>query len=242
MMDKYIRVARVYPAVLGMLPACILLAMCMREWFPQYQALVGNVKWVLCLIGGTVLVSMAVGYVIIEIFKETSKWLFQYRLFKKDETKMPTTKMLLWQNAAISPAYHKVIAAKIKATFSIELPSQEEEKTDLYMAKKIIAEAVNQIRQYCRGDEILRQYNMEFGFCRNYLGASVWSILFIIFIGIANIFCGWLSWWALAIALILQVLMMSGCYLLLETRGWSYAKYLFATFTGKNESILMNNE
>ena len=76
----------------------------------------------------------------------------------------------------------------------------------------------------------------------NYLGASVWSILFIIFIGIANIFCGWLSWWALAIALILQVLMMSGCYLLLETRGWSYAKYLFATFTGKNESILMNNE
>ena len=30
-MDKYIRVARVYPAVLGTLPTCILLAMCMGE-------------------------------------------------------------------------------------------------------------------------------------------------------------------------------------------------------------------
>lgn len=233
MMDKYIRVARVYPAVLGMLPPCILLTMCMGEWFSQYQALVGNVKWVLCLIGGTVLVSMAVGYVIREIVKETSKWLFQYRLFKMDETEMPTTKMLLWQNAAISPDYHKVIAAKVKATFGIQLPTRVEEKTDPYMAKKIITEVVNQIRQYCRGDEILRQYNIEFGFCRNYLGASVWSILFIFIMGIANIFCGWLSWWALAIALILQVLLMRGCYLLLKTRGRVYAKYLFATFTGK---------
>lgn len=95
MMDKYIRVARVYPAILGMLPTCILLVMCMEEWFPQYQKLVGSVQWVFCLIGGTVLVSMAVGYLVREVFKETSKWLFQYRLFKKDETEMSTTKMLL---------------------------------------------------------------------------------------------------------------------------------------------------
>ncbi len=101
------------------------------------------------------------------------------------------------------------------------------------MAKKTIVDAVYQIRQNCRGDKILRQYNIEFGFCRNYLGASVWSILLIIGIAVANIFRSWLPWWTLAIALIIQVLLMVGCYLLLETRGWSYAKYLFATFTGK---------
>lgn len=233
MMDKYIRVARVYPAVLGMLPTCILLAMCLGKWFPQYQALVGNVKWVLCLIGGTALVSMAVGYLVRELFKETSKWLFQYPLFKKDETEMPTTRMLLWQNAVISPAYHKKIAAKVKSTFGIKLPTIEEEQADLSLAKKTIADAVYQIRQNCRGDEILRQYNIEFGFCRNYLGASVWSILLIIGIGVTNIFCGWLSWWAIVVALVLQVLLMVGCYGLLETRGWAYAKYLFATFMGK---------
>ena len=70
-MDKYIRIARVYPAVLGMLPTCILLAMCMEKWFPQYEALVGNLQWVLCLIGGTTLVSMTVGYLVSEVFKET---------------------------------------------------------------------------------------------------------------------------------------------------------------------------
>ena len=160
MMDKYIRVARVYPAVLGMLPTCILLAMCMGKWFPQYEALVGNVQWVLCLIGGTALVSMAVGYLVREVFKETSKWLFQYRLFKKDETEMPTTQILLWRNEIISPEYHNEIAAKVKETFGRKLPTRKEEEADHGLSKMRIAEIVSQIRQNCRGDEILRQYNI----------------------------------------------------------------------------------
>ena len=233
-MDKYIRVARVYPAILGMLPTCILLAMCMGEWFPQFQELVGKVKWVLCLIGGTALVSMAVGYLVSEIFKETAKWLFQNTLFKNDETEMPTTQMLLWKNAAISPAYHKQIAAKVKVVFGIKLPTQEEEQANLFLAKRTIVDVVSQIRQLSRDDMILRQYNMEFGFCRNYLGAGVWSIILIISLSIANIFCGWLSWWAIVIALLIQFLLMVGCYLLLENRGWTYARALFATFTSMN--------
>lgn len=233
MMDKYIKIARVYPAALGMIPTCILLAMCMEKWFSQYQDLFNNVEWVLCLIGGTALVSMAVGYLVREIFKETSKWLFQYLKFKKDETEMPSTKMLLWKNANISPAYHKQIAAKVKATFGIKLPTPEEEQADIDMAKKTIVEVVYLIRQNCRGDEILRQYNIEFGFCRNYLGASVWSILLITSICIVNIFYEWLPWWIIIIAFVAQVLLMVGCYFILEARGWAYAKYLFATFIGK---------
>lgn len=235
MMDKYIRVARVYPAILGMLPTCILFAMCMGKWFPQYEALVGNLQWVLCLIGGTTLVSMTVGYLVSEVFKETSKWLFQYRMFKKDETEMPTTQMLLWQNELISPEYHNEIAAKVKETFGRKLPTRKEEEADPGLSKMRIAEIVSQIRQNCRGDEILRQYNIEFGFCRNYLGASVWSILFIISIGVANILYGWLPWWTIGVVLIIQVLLMVACYLLLETRGWTYARYLFTTFTGKEK-------
>ena len=234
MMDKYIRVARVYPAVLGMLPTCILLAMCMGKWFPQYEALVGNVQWVLCLIGGTALVSMAVGYLVREGFKETSKWLFQYHMFKQDETEMPTTQMLLWQNEIISPEYHNKIAAKVEETFGRRLPTRKEEEADPGLSKMRIVEIVSQIRQNCRGDEILRQYNIEFGFCRNYLGASVWSLIFIICIGIADFFCRWLPWWTVVVAFVVQVLLMVGCYGILENRGWSYAKYLIATFTGKN--------
>lgn len=232
-MDKYIRVARVYPAVLGMLPTCILLAMCVDDWFPQYQAIWGNVKWLSCLIGGTALVSMAIGYFVREVFKETSKVLFQYPLFKRDETEMPTTKMLLWQNECVSPAYHKEIAVKVKKTFGIKLPTREEEQANPLMAKRTIADAVSQIRQHSRGDLILRQYNMEFGFCRNYLGAGVWSVFLILGLSVANAFFSWLSWWALGIALVLQVLLMIGCYMMLDIRGWAYAKYLYATFTCK---------
>lgn len=234
-MNKYNRISRLYPAVLGMLPICILLAMCIGVWFPHYQTLAGNVKGVLCLIGGTVTVSLALGYLVSEIIRETSKVLFQYPLFKKDETEMPTTKMLLWQNEDISPAYHKKIASKVKTLFGIKLPTREEELANPDEAKKIIVDAVSQIRQHSRGDMILEQYNMEFGFCRNYLGASVWSIFFILVLSIVNIIYGWLNWWALSVALILQALLMVGCYKLLDIRGWAYAKYLFATFTGKNK-------
>lgn len=234
-MNKYNRISRLYPAVLGMLPICILLAMCIGVWFPHYQTLAGNVKGVLCLIGGTVTVSLALGYLVSEIIRETSKVLFQYPLFKKDETEMPTTKMLLWQNEDISPAYHKKIASKVKTLFGIKLPTREEELANPVEAKKIIVDAVSQIRQHSRGDMILEQYNMEFGFCRNYLGASVWSIFFILVLSIVNIIYGWLNWWALSVALILQALLMVGCYKLLDIRGWAYAKYLFATFTGKNK-------
>jgi hypothetical protein len=121
----------------------------------------------------------------------------------------------------------------VKETFGRKLPTRKEEEADHGLSKMRIAEIVSQIRQNCRGDEILRQYNIEFGFCRNYLGASVWSILFLISIGVTNIFYGWLPWWTIVVALVLQVLLMTGSYMLLEVRGWAYAKYLFATFTGK---------
>ena len=236
MMDKYIRVARIYPAALGMFPTSILLALCIGEWFPQYQALVGSVKGVLCLIGGTTLVSMSVGYFVSEIFRETSKWLFQYLKFNRDETDMPSSKMLLWKNANITPVYHEQIAAKVKMTFGVKLPTREEELADLDMAKKTIVEVVQQIRQNCRGDKILRQFNIEFGFCRNYLGAGVWSILLLIGMGIVNFFYGWLPWWTIIVAIVIQVLLMAGCYFVLEARGRAYAKCLFATFMGKNKA------
>lgn len=230
-MAKFVRVARVYPAVLGILPVCVLLAICAHNWLPQYQVYLGRVKWLLCLIGGTAIVSAAVGYLISELFRETSKHLFQYPIFKMDETEMPTTKMLLWQTGAISDGYHKEIAKQVKASFGIKLPSKEEERANLIEAKKTIVDVVAQIRQSARDDEVLMQYNMEFSFCRNYLGASVWSLLAILVLMIINITTAWLPWPALIITLLIQSLLMLGFYLLLKRRGWVYARYLFATFT-----------
>ena len=149
--DKYIRVARVYPAVLGLFPICTLLAMCIEDWFPCYEALFGNAKNVFWLIGGTSLINLALGYLVSELFRETSKWLFQYQLFKKYETEMPTTKLLLWQTSAISSDYHNAIAIKVNEIFGMKLPTREEEKVDLESTKKVCPgwPAVWLLRQCC---------------------------------------------------------------------------------------------
>ncbi|MBR6362395.1 MAG: hypothetical protein IKR88_03825 [Bacteroidales bacterium] len=235
MMDKYIRVARVYPAVLGMLPLCILLTLCLEEWFPQYNALIVNMKRVPYLVISSTVLSTALGYFVRELFKDTSKWLFQYPMFKMDETEMPSTKMLLWGEGTLSPAYHTRIAVKVRETFGTTLPTYKEEQADSVMAKKRIAEIVSLIRQHCRGNKILEQYNMEFGFCRNYLGAGVWSILLITILSVVNIFHDWLPWQAIIVAFVAQVLLMMACFCSLKVKGRTYATYLYATFVGETK-------
>lgn len=234
-MDRYLRVARLYPAVIGMIPTCVLLAICIDRWFPAYDKNAGNLQAMLGLIGGTALVSVAVGYMMREVFKSTSKILFQYLLFKFDETEMPTTQRLLWTKRLISESYHQQITDKVEKRFGIHLPTKDEEIKNLQEAKLTIANAVQQMREYTRGDKVLRQYNYEYGFCRNYLGAGVWSLFFIIAIGGANVLLGWLPTSVVVVFFIGQVLVMLLFFYFLKWRAQEFAKYLFATFLTKND-------
>lgn len=233
-MDRYLRVARLYPAVIGMLPTCVLLALCIDKWFPVYENYAGNLQAMLGLIGGTVLVSVAVGYMMREVFKSTSKILFQYPLFKFEEIEMPTTHGLLWSKGLISESYHQQIADKVEKLFGIHLPTKDEELLNLQEAKLAIANAVQQMREYTRGERFLKQYNYEYGFCRNYLGAGVWSLFFIFVIGVANAFLGWIPMSLVVAFFFGQMLLMLLFFYLLKWRAREYAKYLFTSFTTKN--------
>ena len=63
--------------------------------------------------------------------------MFQFRLFKEDETEMPTTKLLLWSSdVRKSEADIKRIAEKIKTDFGIQLLSKDEEIANLSEAKR----------------------------------------------------------------------------------------------------------
>ena len=238
-MDRYLRVARLYPAVIGMTPTCVLLAICADRWFPEYEKYAGNLQTILGLIGGTALFSIAVGYMMREVFKSTSKILFQYPLFKFDETEMPTSERLLWTKGLISESYHQQIADKVKKRFGIHLPTKDEEIHNLQEAKLTIANAVQQMREYTRDEKILRQYNYEYGFCRNYLGAGVWSLILILAIGIANAFLGWLPMSIVIIFFIGQILAMLLFYYMLKWRAREYAKCLFTTFMTKNNNKMI---
>lgn len=232
-MDRYLRVARLYPAVVGMIPTCILLTLCIDEWFPAYEKYAGNLQALMGLIGGTALVCVAVGYMMREVFKSTSKILFQYPLFKFEETEMPTTQRLLWSKGIISESYHQQIADKVEKTFGVHLLTKDEELQNPHEAKLAIANAVLQMRGYTRGEKFLRQYNYEYGFCRNYLGAGVWSLVFISAIGITNVFLGWLPTSMVVAFFLGQILLMLLFFYFLKWRAKEYAKYLFSTFLTK---------
>lgn len=94
-MNEYERHAYLYSAWTALLVPCFLTAFIVNSQFSQ---LINTIM----LIGSTfvsiAIIYVAIGFYIRELFRSTSKILFQFPLFKEDETKMPTTEFLLWRN------------------------------------------------------------------------------------------------------------------------------------------------
>lgn len=126
------------------------------------------------------LIYTAIGYFATELFRSTGKFIFQFLFFNEDETYMPSTEMLLWKSKDLSEQEKKRFYAKVFEQFKIKLLTPKQEKTRENEARLVIAEAIRKIRNLTRDDSILLQYNIEYGFYRNFLGASVYSILFLL--------------------------------------------------------------
>lgn len=229
-MDKYTKYGRIYPSIAGMVLPWILTVMCIGAALIGARSILIVATSLAGILVSTALVYAAIGYALQELFRETSKWLFQYPLFNESETKMPTTEILLWKNSLISKDYHKCVVEKVKDKFGISLFPEEDEKTDENEARLTIVNAVQQMREATRGDNILLQYNYEFGFCRNYLGAAIWGVVIMLIISAANIWLENISWGTCVVLLLLQVLSMLISFIALKKRGKAYAHSLLSTF------------
>lgn len=181
-MNKYEKEARVYPAIVGMIIPIILTTLYVTSFIPDTLDVWKSIIAKIGLFIPVALIYGALAYWVRQLFIDASKQLFQFRLFKEDETEMPTTKLLLWSSAERkSEADIKQIAAKVEADFGIRLLSKDEEIANPSEAKRAIVDAVGKIREVTRKNENLQQYNRKYGFCRNYLGACVYAIGAIIF-------------------------------------------------------------
>lgn len=229
-MNKYTRIARVYPALVGMIIPWIIIVWGLGDSLPKLQE---NITMVFSYLGvgfSSALILASVGYALREAFRSVSKWLFQFPFFKEDETKMPTTEMLLWKNKSMSAEQHKNLSKKCYSMFNIRLLSEEKERLDEQEARITIVNAVQHMREVTRSNTILLQYNYEFGFCRNYLGATVFDIVFLIISLIVN------SQMCLmpqaAIYVLLGILLISILLALcsLKFRAKAYARSLFTAF------------
>lgn len=229
-MDKYIKVARVYPSLLAAFIPWVIIVWCLWDVLPKVQECMTMVFSYLGIVSSTAGCFAVLAYALRETFRSTSKWLFQFPFFKEDETEMPTTEMLLWSKNQMSKQRHKNIIAKVKRKFNIQLPSETKEAEDEQEARRTIVNAVAQMRAVTRDNKILLQYNYEFGFCRNYLGSAVYDLTFMVIAFIVNHYLQLMPMWGLWIALLVMLISYVIAFISLKYRARAYADNLFTAF------------
>lgn len=230
-MRDYETYARKYPAIIGMLIPAIITTEIIGAAFPQIEenwlgflTKIGAFVPIACLYG-------ALGYFARQLFRDASKALFQFPLFHEDETEMPTTVLLLrTSKKRLSNRAINSIASKIKSDFGIRLLNENEEKEDILEAKRTIVDAVGKIREVTRDNSNLLNYNIDFGFCRNYLGATVYALVFLAVVLIVNLLFNVADWRYTLIAIIVQIILGIIVFLSLRAKGYAYARALFNAY------------
>lgn len=167
-MNQYFIRARLFPTILTAIPIIIFINYVLnKELYPSLN----QIYSILPTLTGFG-ISAAIIFLSIQINRIVSKELFQ-RIYFKEEIEMPTTKLLLWANDKLDKDSKIKIRKKINEKLKIKLKNEADENNDLNESKKQIAFAVSQIRNYLRGNILLFQHNVEYGFIRNLIGGSL---------------------------------------------------------------------
>ena len=119
-MDTYSRHAYLYSAWTAMLIPCILASAMIFYYEPTSEL---QDFWKAATASIPVVVFLALGYFLRERVRATSKLLFQFPLFKEDETHMPTTDFLMW-SSDYSDEMKRAIRNKVKKDFNYTIKLQ----------------------------------------------------------------------------------------------------------------------
>jgi hypothetical protein len=166
--DPYDRQARLYPALLCLLPLLALIALL---YAPNVSALTGVV---------TLAVSCGGLFLMTNICRELGKRL-EERLFSEWGGK-PTTQLLRYRNGVVDSVtkrrYHAFLATKINAAF----PDAEQEKADPAKADEAYQSGARWLLDHTRPDagkqfDLLFRDNVTYGFRRNALGVRPLAII-----------------------------------------------------------------
>ncbi len=165
--------ARLFPALITSIPMLIFVNKILTV---KYSDAFSNIYDVLPFIAHFGL-SAAIIFLCVQINRLVAKEIFQ-RLYYREELFMPTTNHILLSNNFYDSAIKTKIREKIQNKFDIALPDIQEEQGDTDRARKVIAAAVSQIRIALKGNSMLLQHNIEYGFWRNLIGGCVLAIAF----------------------------------------------------------------
>lgn len=176
------------------------------------------------------LITAATVYGVKNLARSTSKALFQFPMFQEDESEMPTTEFLLYSNSMLSRQNKTLIRDKIKHDIGLVLLDEEQEKLHEREARQLIVDAVKQIRERTRGNQILFDYNCNLGFVRNFMGANVWSLIITIILTLFNFFASVIDTKVTFGATLIIILLFPVAFYLLKLNGREYARQLYTAY------------
>lgn len=218
--------ARLFPALITAIPLLIFINKIIAV---KYASALKNIYDVFPLITHLGL-SAAIIFLLVQINRLVAKEIFQ-RWHFRDELYMPTTNHLLMNSTYYPITIKTKIRDKIAIEFQIELLNEVEEQQDQNNARKLIAAAVSQIRNVLRGNGMLLQHNIEYGFWRNLIGGSLIAIVFsavIVWHGYLNDFKDQMAIGIICFIVFLAPVVLSK--IIIRYYGKYYAKILYEQF------------
>lgn len=223
--DKYTLTARLYPAIICLLPFLLFTINCNIQALNRIFHNLLGVKVI-----GNITISIVLLYLLMQINRFLGKFLFEKLIFK-DELNMPTTRFLLYSDSEFSDQYKDKIRRKVSTDFQVNLPNREDELSDDTDCRKRIIESVGLIRNKVKDGNLLLQHNMEYGFARNLIGGSLLALCIsgldiLYFLKIGNIIVEYLSI-ALTVFFILCLILSRT---IINHLGKVYAKRLFQEY------------
>ena len=125
----------------------------------------------------------------------------------------------------------ELFSIKIRCTFQLV--------STIYEVKDIknlidIANVVQMIRNITRDDNILLQYNIQFGFLRNLMGGMIIAFIISFLLFFISLFYGE-PWIVHLILCVVDVLIFLVSFIILKYRARAYARQLYSTYLTINK-------
>jgi len=228
--NTYTFYARFFPCIISALPLFIL-------WFFLSENIqlkeLGAYLLSLKFYGGVTL-SVVFLYFYAQVLRITSK-IIETKLFH-DKTGFPTTYLMTYVDDTFSKSYKEKYRSLVKEQFNIDLLEESEEAVDIVEARKRVNEATQLIKLKIKSGHLVLKQNIWYGFVRNLVGGTIYSIIFCII----NIIVGsiWYKNPILVISSIILLVTYAIMFLLrkqiLIQNAEAYANQLIAEFMDGN--------
>lgn len=228
MIDRYDRVARVYPAILSSLPLLLLNYFLLRLHLGPLLDDFAKAKW-----PGGIAITVVAMYLLAQAARIVGKELFEDTVFE-NETRMPTTELLLHGNSGLSAEHRAQIHVRLAHDFDLHPFGPDRERLDELGARRILVDCVRQMRRKVGNGRLLLKHNSEYGFIRNLAGGALLASV-ISLVDLALFGSVWPNTLAYSLSLALAVsyvIVMASARPLMRRLGHRYALVLMQEYLG----------